>query len=212
MNKVSTHFSTEKVAKLTVDCYAVEKCGKNRTARLSAPFFSGSYSAKLDEKNRFVLPQELRYQLVENGLLEFAIALSMGGCLAIYRKSEMEEIVESFRKVRHVAKFQKFFTLFFSTLTHTTCDKVGRVSLPSVLADGVGMKKEMIIAGALDKIELWPKEMYERDLLSFVGPEKDSEMRKMMEEAFANLKEGQQSQEEKIEKAIEKVQNGVVYA
>ena len=184
--------------------------GKRVGQNLSTPFFSGSYSAKLDEKNRFVLPQELRYQLVENGQLEFTIALSMGGCLAIYRKSEITQIVENFRKMRHIAKFQKFFTLFFSTLTHATCDKIGRVSLPSVLVGGVGIKKEMIIAGALDKIELWPKEVYEKDLASFVGGDKGSELKAMMEEAFALLATGQEKDDERLETAIENVQSELV--
>ncbi len=206
---MSTPFSTEKVANFLLDCYAVEKCGNLRATILGTPFFSGSYSAKLDEKNRFVLPQELRYQLVENGVLEFTIALSMGGCLAIYRKSDMEEIVEGFRKMRHVAKFQKFFTLFFSTLTQATCDRIGRVSLPSVLVEGVGIKKEMIIAGSLDKIELWPKEVYEKDLASFVGGDRGSEMRMMMQEAFSFLGKEFDGAETKIEKAIEKIQEEV---
>ncbi len=210
MNNLSTRFPTEIVANFSARCYAVEKCGNTRATILGTPFFSGSYSAKLDEKNRFVLPQELRYQLVDNGVLEFTIALSMGGCLAIYRKSDMEGIVEGFRKMRHMAKFQKFFTLFFSTLTEGTCDKIGRVSLPSVLASGVGIKKEIIIAGALDKVELWPKEVYERDLASFVGGEKGSELRMMMQEAFSCLGKEFESDEGKIEKAIEKLQDEVV--
>ena len=112
--------------------------------------------------------------------------------------------------MRHVAKFQKFFTLFFSTLTRATCDKIGRVSLPSVLVEGVGIKKEMIIAGSLDKIELWPKEIYERDLASFVGGDRGSEMRMMMQEAFSFLGKEFDGGEEKIEKAIEKIQEEVV--
>lgn len=180
---------------------------------MAAPFFSGSYQAKLDEKNRFVLPQELRYQLVEEGKLEFTIALSMGGCLAIYRKSEMQDIVDKFRKMRHIAKFQKFFTLFFSTLTEATCDKVGRVTLPTVLKNGIGIQREMIIAGSLDKIELWPKEVYERDLASFVGGSNENELRKMMEEAFgclANDESEMYASEETIEQAIEQAQNQAV--
>ncbi len=185
-----------------------ENVGKPGKQILGTPFFSGAHAAKLDEKNRFVLPQSLRYQLVENGQLEFAIALSMGGCLAIYRKSQIEEIVEKFRKKRHIAKFQKFFTLFFSTLVHTTCDKVGRVTLPSTLKNGVGIENEIMITGSLDKIELWPKSMYEKDLASFVGGAKTGELKSMMEEAFELLAEDDQveSEEEKLEKAIEKVQ------
>ena len=51
-------------------------------------FFSGSFGCKLDEKARFVLPQEMRYGLVENGELEFCLALGLGGCLTIYKKSD----------------------------------------------------------------------------------------------------------------------------
>lgn len=176
--------------------------------KMAAGFFSGSYSAKLDEKNRLVLPQELRYQLVEDGKLEFTIALSMGGCLAIYRKSDITEIVERFKKKQHIAKFQKFFTLFFSTLVETTCDKVGRIMIPSVLKNGVGIKQEVIIAGAMNKIELWPKEVYERDLAKFIGGESESDLQAMMEEAFSLL--GDEEENSTLEDTIGRVQNEVV--
>jgi MraZ protein len=176
--------------------------------KMTKSFFSGSYSAKLDEKNRLVLPQELRYQLVEDGKLEFTIALSMGGCLAIYRKSDITEIVERFKKKQHIAKFQKFFTLFFSTLVETTCDKVGRIMIPSVLKNGVGMKSEVIIAGALNKIELWPKEVYERDLAKFIGGEAEGDLQQMMEDAFSLLSDDEE--ENVIEQAVERVQKEAV--
>lgn len=188
-----------------------ENVGKYLKRSMMKPFFSGSNIAKLDEKNRFVLPQEMRYQLVENGLLEMTIALSMGGCLAIYRKSDMEEIVDRFRKKRHIAKFQKFFTLFFSTLHHTTCDKVGRITLPSVLKNGAKIQNEIVIAGALDKIELWPKELYERDLNSFIGGESDENLHGIMEDAFSLLGEEDPSDHPMgIEEAIERVTTGAV--
>ncbi|MCB1109072.1 MAG: MraZ N-terminal domain containing protein, partial [Chlamydiia bacterium] len=72
---------------------------------MSRFFFSGSTSVKLDEKNRFVLPQSMRYGLVEDGELKFTIALGLGGCLAIYRKSDIEKIVQRFQEKQHVAKF-----------------------------------------------------------------------------------------------------------
>lgn len=152
---------------------------------MARSFFTGTFTAKLDEKNRFVLPQGLRYQLVEDGVLEFSLALSVSGCLAIYRKSEIDEIVSGFRKLQHVASLSKFFTLFFSTLQHMTCDKVGRISIPNTLKEGVGMKKEIVIAGACNKLELWPKELYDKQLNSLV--ENPASMKQMMEEAFSYL-------------------------
>lgn len=167
-------------------------------ARMGKFFFSGSSSAKLDDKNRFVLPMDMRMGLVENGALEFTIALSIGGCLAIYRKSDIDKIVAKFQEKQHIAKYQKFFTLFFSTLFQTTCDKIGRVVLPSTLKNLVGIKSEMVIAGVMDKIEIWPKDVYDKNMQSILsGKDLDFSMQTMTEEAFALLHE---EEEESCEK------------
>jgi MraZ protein len=151
-------------------------------------FFSGSVSAKLDDKGRFVLPQSMRYGLVEEGSLEFSLALGLGGCLAIYRKSDIARIVEKFQGRQHLGKYQKFFTLFFSTLHQTTCDKIGRVIVPPMLKKAVGIKSEIVVAGVLDKIEIWPKERYEMDLSAALsGKDPQMTLATMCEEAFALL-------------------------
>jgi MraZ protein len=153
-------------------------------------FFSGSVSAKLDEKNRFVLPQSMRFGLVEEGVLEFSLALGLGGCLAIYKKSDIERIVQKFQTKQHVGKYQKFFTLFFSTLHQTSCDKIGRVTIPPLLKEAVKIKKEIVVAGVLGKIELWPRETYDAQLKALIGgKDPDLDLAKMTEEAFALMHE-----------------------
>ena|SRR3990172_997212 len=153
-------------------------------------YFSGSQTSKLDVKNRFVLPQQMRYGLVENGKLEFSIGLGLGGCLSIYRKSDIQSIAKKFMEKQHLAQYQKFFTLFFSTLHQTTCDKIGRVSLPNQLKQAVEIKKEIVVAGVLNKIELWPKEVYDRNLSVLLeGKDSELDLAKMTQEAFALLNE-----------------------
>jgi MraZ protein len=155
---------------------------------MGAFFFSGSTEAKLDDKGRFVLPQSMRYGLVENGQLEFSIGLGLGGCLAIYRKSDIEKIVERFQSKQHIGKYQKFFTLFFSTLHQTSCDKIGRIMIPSILKKTVGIKTEVVVAGVLNKIEIWPKEQYEMQMSAMLsGKDPEMNLTKMTEEAFALL-------------------------
>lgn len=136
----------------------------------------------------------MRYGLVENGQLEFALALGLGGSVAIYRKSDIDQIVKKFQAKQHVAKYQKFFTLFFSTLHHTTCDKLGRVLLPPVLKKAANIQGEIVIAGVLNKIEVWSKEKYENDLSSALDG-KDSALSAMTEEAFALLDEHSDNRE-----------------
>ena len=166
----------------------VDKMWENVEIVVGRFFFSGSSVAKLDEKGRFVLPQEMRYGLVEDGKCEFVIGLGLGGCLAIYRKSAIDQIVQKFQENQHVARFQKFFTLFFSTLHQTECDKIGRVSLPANLKSAIGIQKEIVVAGVMDKIELWPKDVYDRNLRALLeGTEPGMDLAKMTEEAFALL-------------------------
>lgn len=167
-------------------------------------FFNGSTQSKLDDKNRFVLPQQMRYGLIENGELEFTIGLGLGGCLAIYKRSDIEKIVKQFQSKQHVAKYQKFFTLFFSTLHHATCDKLGRVVLPPILKKGAGIKSEIVIAGVLNKIEIWPKEKYEFDLDTFLSGE-DSSLAELTEEAFGLLDESSEIEKSTIEKEYERI-------
>jgi len=161
-------------------------------------FFSGSVSTKLDEKSRFVLPQAMRYGLVENGNLDFTLALGLGGCLSIYRRSDIEKIVEKFQERQHIGKYQKFFTLFFSTLHQTSCDKIGRVGIPPLLKKAVNIHSEIIIAGVLNKIEVWPKEIYDGQLKGLLdGRDPEWNLAGMTEEAFALLHEEEKSDEKR---------------
>ncbi len=152
-------------------------------------FFSGSSDAKLDEKKRFVLPQAMRLGLVEEGKLEFSIGLGLGGCLVIYKRSDILKIAKKFQENLYVAKYQKFFTLFFSTLHNTTCDNIGRVKIPSRLIEATHMNSEIVVAGVLNKIEIWPKEIYDKNLSSLLIGKDELDLGKLTEEAFALLNE-----------------------
>lgn len=157
-------------------------------------FFSGAHESKLDEKNRMVLPHDLRYGLVENGVLQFSLALGMDGCLSIYRKSDIERLVEQFQKLQYVARYQKFLTIFFSTLFQTECDKVGRITLPPLLKKASGIDQEVVIAGVLNKIEIWPKEAYEKTLASFLeGEDPNLDFGKISEEALGQVERREKS-------------------
>lgn len=153
-------------------------------------FFSGATDAKIDEKRRFVLPQHLRFGLVENGALRFSLGLGLGGCLAIYRQSDIQRIVAKFQAKAHLGKYQKFFTVFFSTLRQTSCDKIGRVYIPPTLQKIVGITSDIVIAGVLNKIEVWSKEKYDAQLDAVLNDTNaETDLVKFTEEVFALLGE-----------------------
>ena len=62
--------------------------------------------------------------------------------------------------------------------------------LPANLKSAVGIEKEIVVAGVMDKIELWPKEVYDRNLRALIeGASPDMNLERMTEEAFALLHE-----------------------
>lgn len=167
------------------------KCG-NGTGRhpMHKIFFSGATVAKIDEKGRFVLPQHLRFGLVENGALRFSLGLGLGGCLVIYRQSDIQKIVAKFQIKAHLGKYQKFFTVFFSTLRQTSCDKIGRVYIPPSLQRAVGITSDIVIAGVLNKIEVWSKKKYDAQLETVLnGTNAGTDLVKFTEEVFSLLGE-----------------------
>ncbi len=171
----------------------MEKRGKGKVSM--SFFFSGSHSLKLDEKGRFVLPQPFRLGLVEEGKLEFVICLGMGKSLSIYKRSDIEKIVKKLQQKQHVGRLQPFFTTFFSTMHQTTCDRLGRVMLPSFLRQRAEIQKELVVCGVLDKIEIWSEKAYSENLGKQEG------FTSMMEEAFLLLEEKESIEKEEIPKA-----------
>ena len=150
-------------------------------------FFYGSTHSKLDDKNRFVLPQQMRYGLIENGKLNFTLALGLGGCVAIYKTSDIQRISQQLLAKQHLARYQKFFRYFFSNLyNEITCDKLGRVLVPPDLKRFAKIESEIVIAGVLNRIEIWPKEKYEKELEAFFEGNEGEGMG-LTEELFACL-------------------------
>ena len=58
----------------------------------------------------------------------------------------------------------------------------------------MNIKKELVIAGVLNKIELWSKEAYDKNLSNLLlGKDTEIDLAKMTEDAFALLDEPQES-------------------
>jgi MraZ protein len=66
----------------------------------------------------------------------------------------------------------------------------GQVVLPPILKKAVDIKSDVVVAGVLNKIEIWPADRYEADLKAILdGDDRECDLAKMSEEAFALLEE-----------------------
>jgi DNA-binding transcriptional regulator/RsmH inhibitor MraZ len=71
------------------------------------------------------------------------------------------------------------------------------VGIPPTLKKAAGIKTEIMVAGVLNKIEIWPKERYDSQLEAVMsGKDPEMNLAQMTEEAFALLECGIEGEDE----------------
>lgn len=114
--------------------------------------FLGTYTPRLDEKGRFVLPAKFREALSE-GLV---IAKGQEHCLAIFTleefQREAERALSGSATNRHARDFQRMYA---SGASEEVPDKQGRLTVPPMLRKYAGLDKEIAVIGAFNRIEVW---------------------------------------------------------
>ena len=123
--------------------------------------FMGEYHHTIDEKGRIVIPTKFREQLKD----QFIIAKGIENCLYVYAKEDWLHLVESLNTLPFTKKDARtFIRSFFSGATECEFDRQGRTCITSPLIIHAGLKKDCVIIGANDRIEIWDKEAWENFL------------------------------------------------
>ncbi len=120
--------------------------------------FTGKYLHTIDDNNRLAIPSSIRKCVDEKKEGKgFFITPGLDKCLALYSPLHFEETSEKLTKPMFTnRKARNFQRLFFSMSSSVvTCDKQGRIIIPQLHKDYAGLKKEVIIIGVMDKIEIW---------------------------------------------------------
>ena len=119
--------------------------------------FKGEYNHTVDAKGRLIVPAKFREALGET----FVVTKGLDGCLYVYSDKEWENIENKFRELPLTAQdARKFTRFFFAGAADCELDKQGRILLPSVLRDYAGIEKEVVLAGVLNRVEIWSKERW----------------------------------------------------
>lgn len=141
--------------------------------------FLGTHTPKLDEKGRFFLPSKFRDQLAD-GLV---VTRSQDRCLAIYPQAAFVEMTQQVSTapttVKQVRDFQRMLAAGASS---EVPDKQGRVTLPPALRDYAGLDKEIVVIGAINRVEIWDAEAWQR-----YSTEQEPVFAAMNEEVFPGI-------------------------
>ena len=106
--------------------------------------FMGTFNNSIDAKNRMIVPSKHRDQLGGRCVL----TKGMDKCLYIYSMNEWDKQMD---KIRH----------FCANAVDCEFDKQGRIVIPAELKEYAGIDKELVTMGAMRKIEVWSKEVWD---------------------------------------------------
>lgn len=112
----------------------------------------------LDAKGRLSFPSRFKdvLQQFESDVL---MITAWDKHLRIYPVSEWELLeTKLITQGKEQPGLAKFVRLIVSGVTECSLDKQGRLLLPSSLRNEVNLKKEVVLTGMLDWIEIWDKE------------------------------------------------------
>ncbi len=121
--------------------------------------FKGEYNHTIDPKNRLIIPAKFREQLGE----AFVITRGLDGCLYIYDKNEWNRFEENLRALPSNENSRKLVRFFTANAADVEADKQGRILIPGNLMKDVGLEKDVVLAGVLTRIEIWPKDKWDKN-------------------------------------------------
>tara|TARA_R110002051_G_scaffold10175_3_gene38589 strand:- start:56362 stop:56832 length:471 start_codon:yes stop_codon:yes gene_type:complete len=124
----------------------------------------GTYECKIDAKGRLMLPQAFKKQLApvlqEGFVLKRAVFQK---CLELYPIAEWNALSQ---KVNNLNRFNKkndeFIRRFNAGVKPVEVDATGRILVSKDLSVFAGLKKEIVVNAAINILEIWDKDLYEK--------------------------------------------------
>lgn len=123
--------------------------------------FLGTFTPKLDDKGRLILPAKFRDELSE-GLV---ITRGQERCLYVFSEREFADMHDRIRQAPITSKQGRDYLRVFLSGAHAeTPDKQSRVTIPSALREYAGLGRELAVIGAGTRAEIWDAEAWQEYL------------------------------------------------
>lgn len=120
--------------------------------------FIGEYHYNLDEKGRITIPSKFREQLGS----EFIITRGLDNCLYVYSKQEWNENINKYKTLPNTKETRTFMRIFLAGAIESVTDKQGRTNITTPLMEYAKLKKECVIIGVNDHMEIWDNEIWQK--------------------------------------------------
>jgi len=112
----------------------------------------GEYTHTIDDKKRLAIPSRLRKELGAKAV----ITRGLDNCLFVFPSKEWQKLVNKLGSLPIGQKDTRGFSrLMLAGASEADLDSLGRVLVPDYLKKYARLKKNVVIAGVYNRLEIW---------------------------------------------------------
>lgn len=124
--------------------------------------FYGEYLHSIDRKGRLILPAKFREIAKSNFIEKFFITRGLDKCLFMFSEEEWRTQEGKFKAISFTKQQARTFNrIYFSGAVEVIPDRQGRILLPPYLKEFAEIKRDVIIVGVSNRIEIWAKDKWQ---------------------------------------------------
>jgi len=121
--------------------------------------FVGRYEHSLDTKGRVILPAKFRAAFERGGYL----TQNREGCLALWTPAEFERQMAAMQALATSGRTERNRARLWSANSHEVeLDRQGRMAIPAHLREIASLESDVLVHGAIDRVELWSPAVWEQ--------------------------------------------------
>ncbi len=119
--------------------------------------FIGEFKHNLDSKGRLALPAKFRSELAG----EVIVTRGLDRCLFLFTSKEWQLLAEKLVNLPIAqANSRAFVRLMLAGATDVELDGQGRILIPDYLRDYAQLRKETVVAGLYNRVEIWDSSVW----------------------------------------------------
>ena len=120
---------------------------------------TGEFRVTLDEKGRIILPARVRAHFDDSGLV---ITQGVDTCLWLFSPDEWDRVANDLMDStsRFQARARMIHRRIIAPAQETEMDKTGRITVSPTLREYAALKKECVILGIANYLEIWEVGLY----------------------------------------------------
>ena len=123
--------------------------------------FYGEYQHNIDRKGRIILPANFRDASKDAGIERFFLTRGLDKCIFMFSEEEWRSQEQKFKSMPFTKQETRSFNrMFFSGAVDVRPDKQGRFIIPNYLKDYATIKRETVVLGVANRIEIWDKKIW----------------------------------------------------